>query len=138
MKLINVIVAGTIMIFASNVYADVAVVVNKSNAVELSKGKIKRVFLKKIKTFENGNEIRVASMAEGHPVSTEFNARVLGRTASKLKAYWAKLTFTGQVKPMEYADSSEEMIEKVKSDPNMIAYIDASKVTDDVRVIGTF
>ncbi len=118
--------------------AEVAVIVHKDNSVELSKGKIKRVFMKKIKSFENGNEIHVVSLKEGHPISTEFNTRVLKKTASKLKSYWSKLTFTGQAKPMEYIDTSEEMISKVKADPNMIAYIDANKVTDEVRVLATF
>ena len=91
-----------------------------------------------MKTFENGQEINVASLKEGHPVSTEFNSRVMGKTASKLKSYWSKLTFTGKAKPMTYIDTSEEILAKVKSNPNMIAYIDSNKVTDDVRVLGTF
>ena len=124
--------------FSALSHAEVAVIVNKDNTVELSKGKIKRVFLKKIKTYENGQKISVASLKAGHPVSTQFNSYVLGKTASKLKAYWSKLTFTGKAKPMDYVDTSEEMISKVKADPNMIAYIDASKVTEDVRVLAKF
>lgn len=138
MNLVKLLLISILVLFGFTAQAEVAVIVHKDNGVELSKGKIKRVFLKKIKSFESGNEIRVANLVEGHPISTEFNSKVLGRTASKLKAYWSKLTFTGSATVPESKDTSEELIALVKGDPDMIAYIDASKVTDDVRVLATF
>lgn len=138
MKLLNIVTASVLLLLSVTAQAEVAVVVHKSNPVELSKGKIKRVFLKKIKSFENGNEIRVANLAEGHPISTEFNNKVLGRSASKLKAYWSKLTFTGGATAPEQLDTSEAILALVAQDQNMIAYIDASKVTDNVRVLAKF
>lgn len=138
MKLVKFFLVCVLLSFCFHAKADVAIIVNKANAVELSKGKIKRVFLKKIKSFNDGSEIKVANLPDIHPITTQFNGKVLGRTASKLKSYWSKLSFTGSATLPEVVENSAAAIDFVKLNTAAIAYIDASKVTDDVKVLATF
>jgi hypothetical protein len=47
------------------------------------------------------------------------------------------LVFTGKGTPPKEISSETDVIELVKNNQNIIAYIDSDKVTGDVRVIAT-
>ena len=48
-----------------------------------------------------------------------------------------QLVFTGKGTPPKEISSETDVIELVKNNQNIIAYIDSDKVTGDVRVIAT-
>lgn len=52
-----------------------------------------------------------------------------------MKAYWSKLIFSGKAKPLKELSSDSEVLRWMSSTPNAIAYIDASKVDDSVKVV---
>jgi ABC-type phosphate transport system substrate-binding protein len=45
------------------------------------------------------------------------------------------LIFSGKAKPLKELSSDSEVLSWVSSTPNAIAYIDASKVDDSVKVV---
>jgi len=119
-------------------YADIAVIVHNTNDVSLEKRKIARVFLGKIKKFPNGQKAVPIAAKGGSAQEAEFNKKVIGKSASQLQAYWSKLVFTGKGTPPQEINSDAEVIELVKSNPNIIGYVDAASVTGDVKVVATF
>jgi len=60
------------------------------------------------------------------------------KTQSQYTAYWAKLMFTGKGIPPKEIESEKELVMLVSKNPNLIGYVDASAVTDDVRVVARF
>lgn len=121
-----------------NTLADVAVIVNSANGDDLGKGTIKRIYLKKIKAFSNGNEINVISLPAEDTLTTEFNQKALSKSGSQIRSYWSKLVFTGAATPPTEVSSAGDVINAVKADANAIGFVDASAVTPDVKVIATY
>jgi ABC-type phosphate transport system substrate-binding protein len=75
---------------------------------------------------------------EGLVFRGDFEKKVLNKSASQIKAYWSKLVFTGKGTPPKEVSSDAEVINLIKSNPNLIGYVDESSVTGDVKVIATF
>jgi ABC-type phosphate transport system substrate-binding protein len=136
-KLLTLIVFYSLMQSTSAI-ADIAVIVNPSNANSLDGSTISRIFLGKAKSFPDGSNAEPINSQEGAPSSNEFNQKVLKKSASQLKAYWSKLVFTGKGTPPKAVGGDEDVLKLVSSNSNAIGYIDASKVDGSVKVVATF
>jgi len=121
--------------FSASALADVSVIVNKSNTVDIPVEDIKRLFLGKQSEFSNGSEAIPVNLSVGNGSRVEFDESVLGRSSAQVQSYWSKLVFTGKGTPPKEVDSDAAALELVLKNPSTIAYIDSSKVTGDVRVI---
>ncbi|PAY02941.1 phosphate ABC transporter substrate-binding protein [Pseudoalteromonas sp. HM-SA03] len=117
--------------------ADIAVIVNSANASAVDDGTIKKLFLGKSKSFADGSSAAPVNQ-DGNAVFDEFNDKVIGKSSSQLNAHWSKLVFTGKGTPPKKLDSDQAVIDFVSSNADAIGYIDASKVTDAVKVIGKY
>ena len=136
MKIINkVLTLAALLLVSSVAFAGVAVIVHPSNADAIDKATISKIFLGKAKSFPSGGAI--IPLTQSGAITDEFNTKLLGKSSSQLKAYWAKLVFTGKAKPPKSV-SSAEMLELVRSNPSTIGFVDSSAVTADVKVVGTF
>ncbi len=128
---------STLTLINSNIYADVAVIVNTNNNATISIEDIKSLFYGRQKGFSDGKAALVLSLEESEAARSEFNSNVLGKTDAQMKAYWSKLLFTGKGSPPKEV-STQEMLEIVSSNPNTIGFVDAASVNDKVKVIATF
>lgn len=135
MKLFKLLVATIALSLSSIATAEVAVIVNSANGDALKKGTVKRIFLKKIKSFSNGSEINVISLPADSTVTNEFNQKALNKSGSQIRSYWSKLVFTGAATPPTELATAADVIAAVKADPNAIGFIEASAVTGDVKVV---
>ena len=113
---------------AAPAYADIAVVVNNGNGAALSQEEVSKVFLGKDKSL-------TPVLAEGAPAD-EFVEKVLARSPSQYKAYWAKLAFTGGGRPPKTEDAAS-VLSEVASNPKAIGVVDAAAVNGDVKVLFT-
>ncbi|WP_045855993.1 type 2 periplasmic-binding domain-containing protein [Teredinibacter purpureus] len=118
--------------------AEVAVIVHPSNADAFADKDVTKIFLGKVKTFPSGGAVLPLGRAEGAEVTSEFNSKVLDKSASQLKSYWSKLVFTGKGTPPKEFESDGEILQLVATNPNMIGFVDAGSVADNVRVVATF
>ena len=91
-----------------------------------------------MKKFSNGSSVIPINLASGDAVRTTFEKSAVGKSASQMKAYWSKLVFSGKGNPPQEVSNDAEAISLVTENPAVIGYIDASKVTDSVKVIGKF
>jgi len=120
-----------------NTFADIAVIINPSNANAIDTDTIKNIYLGKSKSFSNGDKVSPVNQ-DGTPVADEFNDKVVGKSSSQLNAYWSKLVFTGKGTPPEKLASDQAVIDFVAANNGAIGYIDSAKVSDKVKVIATF
>ncbi|KAA1162336.1 phosphate ABC transporter substrate-binding protein [Pseudoalteromonas distincta] len=133
----KLILASALSLCSFGALAEVAVIVNPSNANALDAETIKKIYLGKAKSFDNGNKVNPATQ-NGTAIADEFNSKVVGKSSSQLNAYWSKLVFTGKGTPPEKFDSDQAVIDFVAANDDSIGYIDSSKATDKVKVIATF
>ncbi|WP_101756874.1 phosphate ABC transporter substrate-binding protein [Oceanicoccus sp. KOV_DT_Chl] len=119
-------------------YAEIAIIVHPSNAGADDPTLLKRIFLGKVKAFSNGNAATPVELPEGSATRSTFNSDFVGKSDAQMKSYWGRLVFTGKATAPLQAASDEAMVESVSNNPNLVGYIDASKVTDAVKVVHRF
>ncbi len=123
--------------FSASSMAGVSVIVNKANTADIKVEDVKRIFLGKASQFSNGQEAVPINLDMSVSSRNEFDSSVLGRNSSQVTSYWSKLVFTGKGTPPKEVSSETDVLELVKNNQNIIAYIDSDKVSGDVRVIAT-
>ncbi|MFT5592805.1 MAG: ABC-type phosphate transport system substrate-binding protein [Oceanicoccus sp.] len=118
--------------------ADVEVIVHPSNGAALDQDAIQRIFLGKTRAFPGGGEAVAISASEGSPEELEFTEKVLSKSPKQLKAYWAKMVFTGKGTPPRQVDSTAELVKLISANPNLIGFIPAGTGGGGVKVVGKF
>ena len=133
----RILTAVFILLMSTNAFAAV-VVVHPSNQSDISLSEIKKLYLGKKASFDNGKPAKLATFNEGNDIRIMFNTNVLNKTESMYTGYWAKLTFTGQATPPVSLEDAEAMKQFVANNPNAIGIIDESMVDDTLRVVTKF
>jgi len=126
------------LLFSGAVSAEVAVIVHPSNNSAVDEAVISKLYLGKDKSFADGSAAVPMALPEANATTESFNEKVLKKSNSQLKAYWSKLIFTGKGTPPKEVGSDDELVALIASNPNFIGYVDASKVTDKVKVVAKF
>jgi len=116
---------------AASVQAEVAVIVNPGVSSSPNQAQVANIFLGKDKSLtgidQNG----------WNPVKNKFYTSVTNKNESQLKSYWSSLIFTGKGQPLASVDGDAAVVARVAADASVIGYVDASAVTDGVRVLFT-
>lgn len=136
-KLISLIALISSVTVSALTFAEVEVIVHPSNGAALDKDSIQRIYLGKTRAFPGGGEAVAISLKEGSGPEGEFTKNVLGKSAKQLKAYWAKMVFTGKGTPPRQIDSAEEMVKLISTNPNLIGFVPAGSA-GAAKVAGKF
>jgi len=125
-----------LMLITSPVYAATVVIAHPDNGSQsLSAAQVKRIFLGKSKRFPNGEVAVPINQYQQQQSRIDFDTNLLKKSASQLKAYWSKLVFTGKGSPPKDLGNDDAVKQLIAANPNMIGYIDSSKVDASVKVI---
>jgi ABC-type phosphate transport system substrate-binding protein len=117
------------------VNAGQVVVVNPANGDALDATAISKIYLGKLKKFPSGASVVAVNQKAGSAGKVEFDKKVTKKSASQIKAYWAKLMFSGKGKPPKEVGSDSDVKSFIAGEPNGIGYIDESSVDDSVKVL---
>ena len=134
----KLLLGSALMFFASLAFAEMVVIVHPSNGNTLDKDAIQRIFLGKIRAFPDGKEAVPISLKEGSAEYNAFAESVLDKSDKQLKAYWAKIIFTGQGTPPREVDNAAQMLELIGNNPNLIGFVPAGSETGAVKAVGKF
>jgi ABC-type phosphate transport system substrate-binding protein len=113
----------------------VAVVSAKSSVTELTKDQVSDIFLAKASTFPNGGQAVPIDQTADAAVREEFYTKVTGRTSAQLKAYWAKQQFSGKGTPPKAVSGDDDVKKLIAANPNLIGYMQKSKVDATVKTV---
>ncbi|SNY46247.1 hypothetical protein SAMN06297280_1063 [Arsukibacterium tuosuense] len=113
------------------VAADIAVIVNPANTTALTNDELTRLYTGR------SSALAAVNIAESSPLRGQFDEKGVGRSSAQLKAHWSKLVFTGKGTPPLELATEAAVIEHVAQNPNAIGYVDATSVTDAVKVVLT-
>lgn len=115
-------------------YADI-VVIGHPQAPVLKKHEVEQIFLAKTKAFPNGKRVQPIDLPESEKIRDSFYMLLTNKNPMQLKAYWSRLVFTGSAKPPPKMDDSDELIEAIADNPELIGYIDIDDINDSVKVL---
>ncbi len=138
-KSISKIAIGLSVIISSVALAETAVIVSANNGNNaLDRETIERIFTGKSNSFPDGTQAIPVDQNEGNAAREAFNASVLGKSSSQLKAYWSRLIFTGKGTPPKESGNDADVKDLVAKNPNVVGYVDASVVDSSVKVVYKF
>ena len=124
-----------LILYSSYSYAEISVVVNKSNNNVISASDIRKIFLGKKINFADGSPALPLIHEESSEQARYFNSVVLKRSPQQYKSYWARMIFTGKMRPPEEAYSDEETIDRIAINPSIISYIKSSSLTNEIKEV---
>ena len=112
-----------------------AIIVSSKNAnTSISNDLAEKLFLGKLDAFPDGTTAVPLDLPKG-PVREEFYLKVTGKNPSQVKAYWAKQVFTGSGQPPKEIESSTDLVDLIAKNPNLVGYVEKSKVNSSVKVL---
>jgi len=121
------------------VYAEPVVVVNPKNTISaLTPEQASNLFLKKTSEFPGGDSMTIAvpvDLPAGNVVRDEFYNKMAKKNYAQVKAYWAKLLFTGMRTPPKELFSAEDVKKFIATTSGAIGYIDKNAVDSSVKVV---
>ena len=125
---------GVLGLAASTYASDVSVIINPTKDTELTKTDVAQIFLGKASQFPNGEPARPVHVELPDETTKIFTRKVLRKTPSQLRAYWAIQVFTGRKAPPIKVINSAKAKELVSNDKRYISYINKKDIDDTVAV----
>lgn len=114
----------------------IAVIVHPGNPVQsLDSDQIAYLFLRKAKAFPGGVMAKPVLMPEDSAARTRFEREILRKEPLQIRAYWARLVFTGRGRPPKSMPSVVDVKRYVASEPAAISYIPDTEVDATVKVL---
>jgi len=124
------------MLFSAMAQAqDMVVIANKSVSGSLSREQVANNFLGKSVSLPSGGRAQPVDLPASNPLREQFYSRVTGKSTAEVKAYWARLVFTGRALPPKEARSSAEVRRIVASTFGAVGYVEPSAAGETVTVI---
>jgi len=129
-------VLGCLMALSIRAEADVAVIINaKNTTASLPREVATRIFLQQINSLENLGRVYPIDLPETSNTKKEFNQKILKKTGVVLRAYWARLMFTGKGHAPKVITTEADVVRLVANNVELIGYVAPEYVTNDVKVI---
>jgi hypothetical protein len=102
----------------------VIVIVNSSNPVSsMSRGKVAKMFLRQVATWDNGAEVLPVDQIERAPARIAFARDVQLETVKALKSYWQQRIFSGDDSPPPERVTDSDVLTFVRSNSGAIGYV---------------
>ncbi len=113
----------------------VIVVANKgSELTDIDMVRLKKIYLGKLKSLPSGEKIMPIDQ-KGKKIRDIFYKKVVGKPDNEIKAYWAKLIFTGRGNAPRQLQNDRDVIDLVKREQTAIGYISSEHADSNVKVI---
>jgi ABC-type phosphate transport system substrate-binding protein len=102
------------------------VVVNASNpVVSMRKTELSRLFLRKVTTWADGQQVALVEPPESAPTRRSFCRSVHGRELGSIQSYWQGMIFSGRAVPPVQKNDDAEVLAFVGTNRNALGYVSA-------------
>lgn len=136
LQIAKILLASSLVIFSQSIHAAVAVITHTGiDEIGLSKSKLAKIYLGKLKRYSNGEKIRVVNLPKSSMAYKKFHKIVVKKTDAVLNRYWSKLKYTGKGKPPKTLATTREVIKWVANTKGAIGYIDGKYLNKSVKVV---
>ena len=116
--------------------ADFKIIVNTSNpASSMEKGKISKLFLKKVSKWDDGGGVSPVDLEVSSDIRENFSKDVHGKSARQIKNYWQQQLFSGKAAPPPEKGNDDDVVNFVKTNTGAIGYVSAGTSVEGVKVI---
>lgn len=121
---------------ATAAHAEVAVIGNPKLPVnELDVQKVRDIWLGKARQISETAPVRPVDQISSSRVRDEFYLKTLDKSPQQVKAYWARITFTGKDEAPQILADDAAVKSWVASHPEAIGYINSTAADSSVKVL---
>jgi len=112
------------------------VIANPSTPVaDLSMRELRAIYTMRLDRWEDGTEIQVFVLPQKHPSHQQFCKSVLQALPHQLQAVWYRLVYSGMGRAPTEVRDEQEMLERIRSTPGAIGYVDDGVALSNVQVL---
>lgn len=116
--------------------ADIAVITHPGSTIpKLESKQVFDLYLGRTRGLPGSGALTLLDLPQTSPLRARFYLALTGMQPAQVNAYWARLTFSGQVVPPLTVDDEKAVIQAVVNRQQAIGYIDAAHLSKEVRVI---
>lgn len=91
--------------------AEVVVVVDaRSSVMRLSQDEVTNIFLGRYRQYPDGDVAFPVDQPKSSTVRADFYQRLVGKSPAEINAYWARLYFSGNMRPPVMAGDSSAIL----------------------------
>jgi len=113
----------------------VVVITSEDNKENITEDDVRNIFLGKVGEFSSGKKAEPLNIISTDPSYEIFSRRVLRKSPSQLRAYWAKRVFTGKGLPPVVVGTKEELLEAVTEKDSRISYVELNGEYKGIRMV---
>jgi ABC-type phosphate transport system substrate-binding protein len=104
----------------------------------LSREQVADIYLGRVTTLPGGTGAVPLDLPSSSPEREAFYNLIAGKSAAQVKAYWAKMSFTGKGTPPKQLSNSADIKKFTGSKPGAIGYLEEEAVDGSVKVLCQF
>lgn len=115
----------------------ISVIVHKrSRVATVDRDELRQIFqTHKTAWSATGDRAIPINLPDKHPVRHEFDRAVLGLDPDRVARYWVDRKIRGDARPPRTAPSPAAVVRAVATNPDLVGYVPASEVGDEVKVV---
>lgn len=111
------------------------VVSGQSPVQSLSQKDVLALYTGRSRTFPGGETAVALDQARDSSARAAFYQLLTGMDIARINSYWARLHFTGQVKPPPAVADERAVVEQLRNDPLAIGYLTREPREPGLRVV---
>ncbi|WP_225977154.1 hypothetical protein [Paracidovorax avenae] len=116
--------------------APIYVVVSAQSPLQsVNQNELVAIYTGRTRAFPDGSAATPLDQKRDGPARAEFYQLLTGMDIARINSYWARLHFTGQVRPPQTAEDDTAMLQRLRNDPSAIGYITRPPQDNSVRVV---
>lgn len=124
-----------LLVAACAAEADTVVIVAAASPVsQMSRQEVVNVFMGRYRLVD-GMPVQPVEPGLESPARAAFYRGLLGKSVSEIRAYWARLVFSGRTAPPDELRGESEVLDRVGRDPAAVGYVSRQSLTPRVRVV---
>lgn len=128
----------TLLLMPFPVAAELVVVMSANAPVErLSGAEVRQLFTGVTRSVSE-HTFTPLDQPRGSAVREAFYRRLAGRSPEQMKAWWARMIFTGKGHPLREVSGTTELILLVESATDYIGYMENDRLVDSLKVVFRF
>lgn len=121
---------------ATAAWADLVVVANAKSGIDrMSREEVVYVFMGRWRQLPSGTPAQPIDAPIDSAERALFYRQLVNKDPSDIKAYWARLIFSGGARPPVSAQSREEQMALLASLQGAVAYMERSAVDSRVKIV---
>ena len=125
-----------IALFSNTSLASAQVIIHPSVEVDrLDAQTLSRIYAMQIKSWENGESIRVFVFPSRSKLHRSFIISKLKMQPHQLDRLWNRLIFTGTGRAPTIVKSEAEMLQKIQTTPGAIGYVGENTKVQGVKIV---